>query len=89
MNHKMKHQICGQVKGPISCKYLLSMLYDLSDSSGEFVMSAEKIRRMTGFSVSTIRRAMHRLDRLGFIGITSRYNEDGGRASNQYTLKLR
>lgn len=89
MNNRMKHQICGQVKGPISCKYLLSMLYDLSDCDGRLVMSADNIRRMTGFSVSTVRRAMRRLHRLGFIGIVGRYNEDGGRASNQYVLKLR
>lgn len=32
-------------------------------------MSAEKIHRMTGISVFTIRRAMHRLKHLRFIGI--------------------
>ncbi|MDF9409906.1 hypothetical protein L7E55_16395 [Pelotomaculum isophthalicicum JI] len=29
----------------------------------------------------------HRLRRLDMIGIASRYSEDGGRLSNQYTLK--
>lgn len=88
MSDKLKHKICGQVQGPISCKYLLSMLYDLSGVKGEFVMSARNIHRLTGFSTTTVLRAMHRLERLGYIKVVHRKNEDGGCASNMYTLNL-
>lgn len=88
MSEKLKHQICGQVQGPISCKYLLSMLYDLSGTKGELVMSARNIHQLTGFSTSTILRAMRQLERLGHIKVIHRTNEDGGCASNQYVLNL-
>lgn len=86
MSDKMKHTICGQVQGPISSKYLLSMLYDLADGKGEFVMSANNMRRLTGFSTTTIRRSMRRLQQLGYLKVVRRINEDGGCASNKYTL---
>lgn len=86
MSDKMKHTICGQVQGPISSKYLLSLLYDLCNDKGEFTMSAKNIHRLTGFSTTTILRALHRLQRLGYLKIVHRTNEDGGQASNQYIL---
>lgn len=40
-----------------------------------------------GLSRSAISRNLNRLRRLDMIGIVPRYSEDGGRLSNQYTLK--
>lgn len=84
----LKHKICGQINAAMSCKYLLSMLIDLCDDKGEFVMSAKAMHRMIGLSPAAILKNMNRLKTMGYIKVIHRFTEDGGRASNKYILNL-
>lgn len=87
-NDVLKHKLCGSLTKSNGSKYLLSLLIDLADEKGAFIMSSNKLSKITGYSPHTILRNMYLLEQTKVIKIVHRYNEDGGRASNKYVLNL-
>jgi predicted transcriptional regulator len=88
MNDLSKYRLSAGLPVPPAAKLLYCYLLELS--GGHHHSAAISVKTLAGdmgFSRSTASRNLHRLNNLGRIGITPRYTEDGGRLSNQYTLK--
>lgn len=88
MNDLTRYRLCAGLHVPAAAKLLYCYLLDISgDRHNSVAISVKKLAKSMGFSRSATSRNLHRLKRLNMIGIVPRYSEDGGRLSNQYTLK--
>lgn len=82
------YSLCAEMKAPPAAKLLYCYLH--SFAGGQYHSTALPVRKLAcalGLSRSATRRNLHRLERLGRLGIMPRYSEDGGRLSNQYTVR--
>lgn len=86
MNDTMKYKLCAGMKTPPSAKLIYCYLLDVSENGG-VILPVKKIARAVGLSHATAGRSLHRLHRLDMLTITPRYNEDGGRTANKYTVR--
>lgn len=86
MNDTMKYKLCAGMKTPPSAKLIYCYLLDVSENGG-VILPVKKIARAVGLSRATAGRSLHRLNRLDMLTITPRYNEDGGRTANKYTVR--
>jgi DNA-binding MarR family transcriptional regulator len=82
-----KYRLCGCIPATITGKLLYLVLNEISDERGETTISQRKISEILQISKGAVRRNLHGLKRMGFIGITAQYNDYGGRAPNKYVLK--
>lgn len=83
-----RYGICAELKASPAAKLLYCYLSTLA--GGKYHTTALPVRKLAsalGLSRSATRNNLHRLERLDRLGITPRYSEDGGRLSNQYTVK--
>ena len=82
------YTLCSEIKVPPAAKLLYCYLY--SFTGGQYHSAALPVRKLAsalGLSRSATRNNLHRLERLDKLGIMPRYSEDGGRLSNQYTVR--
>lgn len=86
MNDTMKYKLCAGMKTPPSAKLIYCYLLDVSENGG-VILPVKKIARAVGLSRATAGRSLHCLNRLDMLAITPRYNEDGGRTANKYTVR--
>lgn len=86
MNDTVKYKLCAGLKTPPSAKLIYCYLLDVSENGG-VILPVKKIARAVGLSRSAAGRSLHRLRRLDMLTITPRYNEDGGRTANKYTVR--
>lgn len=88
MNDLTRYRLCAGLHAPASAKLLYCYLLDMAGGRHHsVVISIKNLGKSVGLSRSATSRNLNRLRRLGMIGIVPRYSEDGGRLSNQYTLK--
>lgn len=83
-----QYSLCAELKAPPAAKLLYCYLFTLA--GGQYRCAALPVRKLAstlGLSRSATRNNLHRLERLDRLGIMPRYSEDGGRLSNQYTVK--
>lgn len=88
MDDLSRYSLCSEIKVPPAAKLLYCYLLTLA--GGKYHSAALPVRKLAsalGLSRSATRNNLHRLERLDRLGITPRYSEDGGRLSNQYTVK--
>ena len=88
MDDLNRYSLCAELKAPPAAKLLYCYLHALA--GGKYHSAALPVRKMAsalGLSRSATRNNLHRLERLDRLGIMPRYSEDGGRLSNQYTVK--
>jgi predicted transcriptional regulator len=86
MNDNMKYKLCAGMKTPPSAKLIYCYLLDVSENGG-VILPVKKIAKAVGLSRATAGRSLHRLHRLDMLTISPRYNEDGGRTANKYTVR--
>lgn len=86
MNDTMKYKLCTGMKTPPSAKLIYCYLLDVSENGG-VILPVKRIAKAVGLSRSAAGRSLNRLKRLDMIDILPRYNEDGGRQANKYTVK--
>lgn len=88
MNDLTRYRLCAELHVPAAAKLLYCYLLDISGGRhNSVVISTKNLAKSVGLSYSATSRNLHRLKRLDMIGVAPRYSEDGGRLSNQYTLK--
>lgn len=88
MNDLTRYRLCAGLHAPASAKLLYCYLLDMAGGRHHSaVISIKSLGKSVGLSRSATSRNLNRLRRLDMIGIVPRYSEDGGRLSNQYTLK--
>jgi hypothetical protein len=88
MNDLTRYKLFEGLHAPAAAKLIYCYLLDLSGGRHRSIaVSVKTLAGDTGISRSAASRNLHRLKRLNMICIASRYTEDGGRLSNQYTLK--
>ena len=88
MNDLTRYKLCADFHAPAAAKLLYCYLLDMSGGRhNSVVISVKNLAKDMGLSRSATSRNLHRLEHLDMIGIVPRYTEDGGRLSNQYTLK--
>ncbi|SFH37004.1 hypothetical protein SAMN05660649_04935 [Desulfotomaculum arcticum] len=89
MNDLISYRLCADLHAPASAKLLYCYLLDMAGGRHHsVVISIKSLGKSVGLFRSATSRNLNRLRRrLGMIGIVPRYSEDGGRLSNQYTLK--
>lgn len=88
MDDLSRYSPCSEIKAPPAAKLLYCYLLTLA--GGKYLSAALPVRKLAsalGLSRSATRNNLHRLEKLDRLGITPRYSEDGGRLSNQYTVK--
>jgi DNA-binding transcriptional MocR family regulator len=73
---------------PTIDKFVLVVLADYADEANSCFPGQQKIAANTGASVSTVRRALGRLERHKLIARDRRQRRDGSRTSDRYTLQL-
>ena len=87
MKKLSKYKICGEINTTITGKLLYLVLDDLANRDGEITIAQRKISGALGISQSTVSNNLRRLRDNGHIYIDPRYNKDGGRSVNKYTLR--
>jgi CRP-like cAMP-binding protein len=88
MNDLTRYKLITKLHTPAAAKLIYCYLLDVSGSRHRAVnISVRTIAGDVGLSRSATSRNLHRLRQSGIIGIVPRYTEDGGRLSNEYTLK--
>jgi hypothetical protein len=88
MDDMNQYGFCHEMHAPPAAKLLYCYLLALA--GGKYHSTALPVRKLAsalGLSRSATRNNLHRLERLDRLGIMPRYSEDGGRISNQYTVK--
>lgn len=88
MDDLNRYSLCAELKAPPAAKLLYCYLHTLA--GGKYQSAALPVKKMAsalGLSHSATRNNLHRLERLNRLCIMPRYSEDGGRLSNQYTVK--
>lgn len=75
-----------KLTGP--AKPVLVALADMADESASCYPGQERLADMTGLSVSTVSRALRRLETLGLLVREHRYGRFGYRTSDRYHLQL-
>lgn len=73
---------------PTIDKFVLVVLADYADEARSCYPGQERIAANTGASVSTVRRALARLEHRGLIVRERRQRRDGSRTSDRYVLQL-
>lgn len=73
---------------PTSQKFVLVALADMADEHESCYPGQERLARMVGGSVSTVRRAVKALEDAGYIGRQQRRGADGMRTSDRYRLNV-
>lgn len=73
---------------PTIDKFVLVVLADYADEASTCFPGQGLIARRTGSSVSTIHRALKRLETSGRITREQRWRADGKRSSDRYRLNL-
>ena len=86
MNNMSRYKMLKSMDTTISGKLLYLILSEITDLDDSVVISQHRISDATGLARTTISKNLHRLCNSGYIGITPRYNEDGGRAANKYVI---
>lgn len=71
-----------------SAKPVLTALADMADEEGTCYPGQDMLAQMTGMSVSSVGRALKRLEQLGLITREHRYGPAGYRTSDRYRLQL-
>jgi len=69
-------------------KPVLVALADMADEAATCYPGQERLAEMTGLSVSTVSRALRRLEALGLLVREHRYGAHGYRTSDRYRLQL-
>lgn len=88
MNDLTRYRLCAGLHAPAAAKLLYCYFLDMTGGRhNSVVISVKNLARGVGISRSATSCNLHRLKQMDMIGITPRYSEDGGRLSNQYTLK--
>ena len=88
MNDLTRYRLCAVLHAPASAKLLYCYLLDMAGGRHHSVgISIKNLAKSVGLSRSATSRNLNRLRQLDMLGIVPRYSEDGGRLSNQYTLK--
>jgi hypothetical protein len=88
MNDLMRYKLFTGLHAPAAAKLIYCYLLDLSGGRHKSVtVSMRTLAGDVGLSCSAAGCNLHRLKQLGMIGISARYTSDGGRLSNEYTLK--
>ncbi|TEB17085.1 hypothetical protein Psfp_00819 [Pelotomaculum sp. FP] len=88
MNDLTRYRLCAGLHAPASAKLLYCYLLDMAGGRHHsVVISIKNLAQSVGLSRSATSRNLNRLRRVDMISIVPRYSEDGGRLSNQYTLK--
>ena len=87
MNDLTRYRLCAGLHVPAAAKLLYCYLLDISGGHHPVAISVKHLAKSVGLSRSATSNNLYRLKRLDMIGIAPRYSEDGGRLSNQYTLK--
>lgn len=88
MDDLNRYGLCAGLKVPPAAKLLYCYLHSLA--GGQYHSTALPVHKLAsalGLSRSATRRNLHRLEKLDKLGIAARYSEDGGKLSNQYTVK--
>ena len=86
MSNLANYKLCSGAPLTPAAKLLYVYLSDITERRNSVTISVKKLASGIGISRSAVRRSLHRLERLGMIGIMPRYTADGGRLSNKYTL---
>jgi len=73
---------------PTAQKFVLVALADMADEHESCFPGQERLARMVGGSVSTVRRAVKALEESGYIGRQQRRGADGMRTSDRYRLNV-
>jgi DNA-binding transcriptional regulator PaaX len=73
---------------PTIDKFVLVVLADYADEAHSCYPGQQRIATNTGASVSTVRRALARLERHGLILRERRRRKDGSRTSDRYLLPV-
>lgn len=71
---------------PMPQKFVLVALADMADEKDSCYPGQERLARMTGTSVSTVRRAVKALEDMGALTRQARGVAGGGRTSDRYAL---
>lgn len=71
---------------PMPQKFVLVALADMADEKDSCYPGQERLARMTGTSVSTVRRAVKALEDMGALSRQARGLAGGGRTSDRYAL---
>ena len=88
MNDLTRYKLCASLHVPAAAKLIYCYLLDTSDRyHHNIIISIKQLGKNVGLSRSATRNNLHRLERMDMIDIAPRFTEDGGRLSNQYTLK--
>jgi predicted transcriptional regulator len=86
MSNLANYRVCSGEPLTPAAKLLYIYLTDILENRSSVAISVKKLASGVGISRSAVRRSLHRLERLGMIGIVPRYTGDGGRLSNKYIL---
>lgn len=73
---------------PTSQKFVLVALADMADENESCFPGQERLARMVGGSVSTVRRAVKSLEDAGYLSRQQRRGADGMRTSDRYRLNV-
>lgn len=73
---------------PTSQKFVLVALADMADEHESCFPGQERLARMVGGSVSTVRRAVKSLEESGYLNREPRRGSDGMRTSDRYRLNV-
>jgi predicted transcriptional regulator len=84
MNNLTRYKLCAGLKVPPAAKLLYCYILDISNDNYSLVISIKNLSKGVGLSRSAVSRNLHRLKRIGMIGIVPQYTDDGGRLSNKY-----
>lgn len=88
MSDLTRYKLLAKHRTPATAKLLYCYLLDISGNCHRnTAISVRTISRDVGISRSAMSRNLHRLGQLGMLGISPRYTDDGGRLSNEYTLR--
>lgn len=71
---------------PMPQKFVLVALADMADEKDSCYPGQDRLARMTGTSVSTVRRAVKALEEMGALSRQARGVAGGGRTSDRYAL---
>lgn len=71
-----------------SAKFVLVTLADFADEAGTCFPSQERLARLTGLSVRSVRRAVEELEGLGLLVTEHRYGPNGYRTTDRYRLVM-
>jgi len=84
MNRLSRYKYLRSLGTTVSGKLLYLILSDISDAEGTVIITQRRLSEATGLCRQTVSRNLRRLRDGGYIRISPRYHEDGGRAANEY-----